>query len=87
MATFLVTSVHYPGNTWNYFLLPLGYASLPSPADRLDAFQRRYALEDSAGLRYFSWDDSGLGLPAEQLSHGLKVGRRARRGLAASLAD
>ena len=52
----LVTSVRYKSGICNY--------------SHYDANLRRYALEDSAGLAYFTWDQNGMNLLAERDSTG-----------------
>jgi len=48
----LVTTIEYPGGVANYFWY--------------DAMMRRYAMQDSSGLRYFTWDQNGMNLLAER---------------------
>ena len=52
----LVTDIKYPGGVMNYFYY--------------DALLRRYAMEDSSGLRYFTWDTNGMNLLAERDASG-----------------
>jgi len=48
----LVTTIEYPGGVANYFWY--------------DAMMRRYAMQDSSGLRYFTWDQNDMNLVAER---------------------
>ena len=48
----LVTTIEYPGGAANYFWY--------------DAMMRRYAMQDSSGLRYFTWDQNGMNLLCER---------------------
>ena len=48
----LVTSIRYKDGTPNYFYY--------------DGLLRRYAIEDSCGLAYFTWDANGMNLLAER---------------------
>ncbi|MFO7900032.1 MAG: hypothetical protein R6V58_13345 [Planctomycetota bacterium] len=48
----LVTMIQYPDATANSF--------------HYDAQLRRYAVRDSAGLSYFTWDENGMNLLAER---------------------
>jgi hypothetical protein len=50
--TNLITEIKYPGGQTNRFWY--------------DAMLRRYAMEDSAGLSYFSWDRNGMNLLCER---------------------
>jgi len=52
----LVTTIEYPGGVANYFWY--------------DAMMRRYAMQDSSGLSYFTWDQNGMNLLAERDSAG-----------------
>jgi len=52
----LVTTIEYPGGVANYFWY--------------DAMMRRYAMQDSNGLSYFTWDQNGMNLLAERDSAG-----------------
>jgi len=52
----LVEAIEYPGGVANYFWY--------------DAMMRRYAMQDSAGLRYFTWDANGMNLLAERDASG-----------------
>jgi len=52
----LVTTIEYPGGVANYFWY--------------DAMMRRYAMQDSSGLRYFTWDTNGMNLLCERDSAG-----------------
>jgi RHS repeat-associated protein len=54
-----LTSIHYADDVWNRFYY--------------DADQRRYAMEDSNGLSYFTWDTNGLNLLEERDSEGAVV--------------
>jgi RHS repeat-associated protein len=54
--TNLVTEIKYPGGQTNRFWY--------------DALMRRYAMEDSSGLSYFTWDANGMNLLAERDSTG-----------------
>jgi YD repeat-containing protein len=48
----LVTDIKYPDGMMNYFYY--------------DAQLRRYAMQDSGGLRYFTWDSNGMNLLCER---------------------
>ena len=55
----LVTDIKYPGGQTNRFWY--------------DALLRRYAMEDSSGLSYFTWDSNGMNLLAERDSSGTVI--------------
>ena len=52
----LVEAIEYPGGVANYFWY--------------DAMMRRYAMQDSNGLSYFTWDSNGMNLLCERDSAG-----------------
>jgi hypothetical protein len=62
--------IKYPDATVNYFWY--------------DAMQRRYALRDSAGLSYFTWDRNGLDLLAERDAALIRGHERTGRPLGAN---
>ena len=52
----LVTAIAYKSGVANYFYY--------------DSQMQRYAIEDSAGLRYFTWDRNGMNLLCERDAEG-----------------
>jgi len=55
----LAETIQYPGGVANYFWY--------------DAMMRRYAMQDSSGLRYFTWDQNGMNLLCERDNAGSMI--------------